>query len=468
MPSGADRAGGRSGGGQEHQPAVGGRRRPATSSPIATASPTSIAPRPMPSGRAGDQRPDRHQRHHGDQPGDVGRTRADRGCVQRLRGRTDTTSTSSARGRARRHAARGLDGLPAALLPPATRDSERGRSCRRTRRAACPRRAPPRRSRTSRGCSSMRSAQPYVRRRRRFVRRASAAAACRFRGATCSAITPSASRFTSPRASRGRHAPQRGAMLSYTNLTHRWNWGVFAEQVPYLHRRASSSGSRHHRTAPWASSRRSSIVRRSSRCRHRRLSVQPGAARRVLGWLRRSASTRRCRRVPSTRDRGRAGRAEANALAGRRSTSGRPARARVRHDVFGATSPMLGQRYRLEVAPTRGSVRFNSVLADYRRYFMPAPFFTIATRVMHYGRYGSGAEDPRLTPLYIGYPALVRGYDVDSFSATDCTPIAQSPARSSTGCSAAACSSATSNSVSRCFGRSKARTRGCTGRCPLK
>jgi outer membrane protein assembly factor BamA len=81
---------------------------------------------------------------------------------------------------------------------------------------------------------------------------------------------------------------------------------------------------------------------------------------------------------------------------------------------------VLGQRYRLEVAPVAGSVRFTSVLADYRRYFMPAQFFTVATRVLHYGRYGADAEDPRLSPIFIGYPTLVRGYDVDTFTADEC------------------------------------------------
>ncbi len=87
---------------------------------------------------------------------------------------------------------------------------------------------------------------------------------------------------------------------------------------------------------------------------------------------------------------------------------------------FGATSPVAGERYRLEVSPTFGSLNFTGVLADYRRYFMPAPFYTLAARVMHYGRYGSGAEDPRLFPLYLGYPSLVRGYDVNSFEASEC------------------------------------------------
>jgi hypothetical protein len=93
---------------------------------------------------------------------------------------------------------------------------------------------------------------------------------------------------------------------------------------------------------------------------------------------------------------------------------------------FGATSPVAGERYRLEVSPTFGSLNFTGVLADYRRYFMPAPFYTLATRVLHYGRYGSGAQDPRLFPLYLGYPSLVRGYDVNSFDAADCVPTATS------------------------------------------
>jgi outer membrane protein assembly factor BamA len=91
---------------------------------------------------------------------------------------------------------------------------------------------------------------------------------------------------------------------------------------------------------------------------------------------------------------------------------------------FGATSPILGQRYRLELSPVVGDIRYTGVLADYRRYFMPARFYTIATRAMHYGRYGAGGEDPRLSPLYLGYPSLVRGYDVGSFDEVDCPPTA--------------------------------------------
>jgi outer membrane protein assembly factor BamA len=76
------------------------------------------------------------------------------------------------------------------------------------------------------------------------------------------------------------------------------------------------------------------------------------------------------------------------------------------------------------VSPSIGSINYASLLADYRRYVMPVPFYTIAGRILHYGRYGSGGEDPRLYPLYIGYPTLVRGYDVNTLDSGECVTAA--------------------------------------------
>jgi Tol biopolymer transport system component len=92
--------------------------------------------------------------------------------------------------------------------------------------------------------------------------------------------------------------------------------------------------------------------------------------------------------------------------------------------TFGATSPIVGQRYRLEYTQMAGSLLLSGVTADYRRYFMPFRPFTFAFRGMHYGRYGRDSEDTRLSPLFIGYPGLVRGYDVNSFDASECIPTA--------------------------------------------
>ena len=91
--------------------------------------------------------------------------------------------------------------------------------------------------------------------------------------------------------------------------------------------------------------------------------------------------------------------------------------------VFGATSPLVCRRYRFEYSQLAGTLNYGGVLADYRRYFMPVRPFTFAVRGLHYGRYGADAEDSRLTPLFIGYQGLVRGYDFGSFDANECESI---------------------------------------------
>ncbi len=88
--------------------------------------------------------------------------------------------------------------------------------------------------------------------------------------------------------------------------------------------------------------------------------------------------------------------------------------------LMGATSPLIGQRYRFEVAPVVGSVNYVAVLGDYRRYVMPMRPFTLAFQALHMGRYGRGGEDRRFSDLFIGSPQLVRGYSDQSFDASEC------------------------------------------------
>jgi hypothetical protein len=97
-------------------------------------------------------------------------------------------------------------------------------------------------------------------------------------------------------------------------------------------------------------------------------------------------------------------------------------RAAFVHDtaVIGPTSPVLGERLRLEIEPALGGVAFTDVRVDARRYFMPLRPVTIAARVEHVGRYGPDAGDPRLTPLVIGLQTLVRGYDLRRFAIDEC------------------------------------------------
>jgi Tol biopolymer transport system component len=91
--------------------------------------------------------------------------------------------------------------------------------------------------------------------------------------------------------------------------------------------------------------------------------------------------------------------------------------------IFGATGPLVGRRYRFEYSQMAGTLNYGGALADYRRYFMPVRPFTLAVRGLHYGRYGADAEDTRLTPLFLGYQGLVRGYDFGSFDANECNSI---------------------------------------------
>ncbi len=82
--------------------------------------------------------------------------------------------------------------------------------------------------------------------------------------------------------------------------------------------------------------------------------------------------------------------------------------------VFGAASPVLGQRYRFALAPAFGDVRLVTAVGDYRRYFMPVRPFTVAVRAETVARFGSGATDPRLLPLIWNMRDVVRGFDTDN------------------------------------------------------
>jgi outer membrane protein assembly factor BamA len=89
----------------------------------------------------------------------------------------------------------------------------------------------------------------------------------------------------------------------------------------------------------------------------------------------------------------------------------------------GPVGPLQGQRYRFDVTQTAGSLNYTNLVLDYRRYLRVVRPFTLAVRGLHVGRYGGDAEDPRLSELFIGYPSLVRGYDVNSFDATECDAV---------------------------------------------
>ena len=93
------------------------------------------------------------------------------------------------------------------------------------------------------------------------------------------------------------------------------------------------------------------------------------------------------------------------------------------HDTsfFGATGPIYGARFRLEIGQTLGTLRYSSLLLDWRRYFMVKRPVTIAVRGLHFGRYGADAEHPQLVDLYAGYPEFIHGYGYESFAVANCS-----------------------------------------------
>jgi hypothetical protein len=95
--------------------------------------------------------------------------------------------------------------------------------------------------------------------------------------------------------------------------------------------------------------------------------------------------------------------------------------------ISGYASPASGGRYRFEVGATGGNLHFDQITADFRHYFFFRPW-TLALRALHLGRYGSDAGSDRLVPLFVGDPTLVRGYDLGTLSATECTATAGSTA----------------------------------------
>ncbi|MFP4489235.1 MAG: hypothetical protein ACLFN1_08015 [Bacteroidales bacterium] len=76
----------------------------------------------------------------------------------------------------------------------------------------------------------------------------------------------------------------------------------------------------------------------------------------------------------------------------------------------GMTSPMKGHRARYQLTRHFGAVSMYTAIADYRKYFFVKPL-ALAFRLYHYGRYGQDAGEDIISPLYLGYPWLIRGYE---------------------------------------------------------
>ncbi len=81
------------------------------------------------------------------------------------------------------------------------------------------------------------------------------------------------------------------------------------------------------------------------------------------------------------------------------------------NSFFGLTSPLRGHRFRVGVDQFFGEFTFTAPTVDLRAYKFIRPF-SIAIRGYHYGRYGGNSEE--ISPLFVGSPWLVRGYNTDA------------------------------------------------------
>jgi Tol biopolymer transport system component len=217
-------------------------------------------------------------------------------------------------------------------------------------------------------------------------------------------------------------AKNTGALFAYTNMTKRLNWGVMVEQSPYMAGGyAIGQGVVAGENAVLD---RTIIQRQVNRGVSGMLAYPFSQTVRLEfgGGFTRTSYDQQVRTIASSLRTGRilSDETVTTTLADSMNLSNVSTALVTDSSLFGPTGPVAGARSRFELAPTFGDLRLTTALADYRHYFMPARFYTIAVRGLHYGRYGAGGEDTRLMPLFIGYPEFVRGYGVNSFQAGEC------------------------------------------------
>jgi len=88
------------------------------------------------------------------------------------------------------------------------------------------------------------------------------------------------------------------------------------------------------------------------------------------------------------------------------------------NSYFGLASPMMGHRFRIEAEQYFGRMQLSTAYADLRQYYFARPF-SFAFRAMHFGRYGKNSDNSLFSPLFLGFPGAVRGYNSRSLFETN-------------------------------------------------
>jgi Tol biopolymer transport system component len=209
--------------------------------------------------------------------------------------------------------------------------------------------------------------------------------------------------------------------VRYLNQENRWNWGAIAELEPALRRYRSTSFIEH--DGQPALLKQADYLQRVQFHAAGVLAYPFSRGLRVemIGGVRHASYHRDLRSQISLTSDGRVLETlREESSGGVATTVGEVGTALVGDTtVFGPTGPVLGSRFRFEVAPAAGDLTYTRVLADYRRYLMPVRPYSLALRVIHSGRYGRDGDDARLLPSFLGSRYLVRGHTSD---ARQCQP----------------------------------------------
>ena len=206
-----------------------------------------------------------------------------------------------------------------------------------------------------------------------------------------------------------------GVELRYVNQERRWTWGALTELEPGIVRFRSSSAVKFN--GQEALLQQTEYFQRMQ-VRAAGLLAYPfsrGLRLEMFGGMRHARYRRDQRvRVASAETGEVFDREQLEFSGGRPTTVAEFGAALVRDTtVFGPTGPLMGARYRVEIAPAIGQLRYTSMLADVRHYLMPVRPFTVAMRMVHSGRYGRDERDSRLLPNYLGSSYFVRGHRDD-------------------------------------------------------
>ena len=204
-------------------------------------------------------------------------------------------------------------------------------------------------------------------------------------------------------------------MLRYLNQERRWNWGALAELEPGVIRYQRSQAIEHEGQP--ALLQQADYLQRAQ-LRAAAVVAYPfsrGLRVEFTGGVRRATYHRDLRSQITLLDTGKKLSSERVESSGGLPTTVGEITAAIVHDttVFGPTGPLLGSRYRFEIAPAAGQLSYTSVTADFRKYIMPIRPYSIAVRVLHSARYGADGADPRLLSSFLGSSYFVRGHRQD-------------------------------------------------------